>query len=322
MYVATKIDQWTEDMRDFLQKGQHRLWVGGTDTGADINLFWEWAFWKVNTPMLRGVLIEFLLVKHLLDHANDVVGRRIRSLTRDIPDQEALRRSLEQFYVHQPAGDVFDLQLQWGVTVEIKSMTENDERALRSKSWWGSHSGLDKTQQVFAAQFYVVAVLPAHIDTKEDGVFVPDLKCYVLSGADLDRLAQGRESVPFRQWRDIAGAPCSYDEVYRRLYARQRTDLLAVKRKLFRKWRMPLPSRFGKPLVRRYPDPNPRTLVPLASYDGKDMDLAWWDMTARDTAGHFRLDSIPYPFKPDVADITWRDWESAGFRYDRKHPED
>ncbi|MBB4116429.1 hypothetical protein FHT80_005803 [Rhizobium sp. BK226] len=124
-------------MNDLIAEYRTKFSIDGKTTKYDFISFWGWAYHNVDTPLLRGVLVEYLIVNFLIDHACRVVGPRIRLLTYDEPTQADLEKSLNPFYSYQPHGDLFDLQLHWGVTIEIKSTYNVETGSLKKTQWWG-----------------------------------------------------------------------------------------------------------------------------------------------------------------------------------------
>ncbi|WP_460084785.1 hypothetical protein [Pseudomonas sp. H2_G03] len=113
------MDRQEQELKRFLE-AQTRFSFADVGTAYTAKDFWTWAFSNMEVPVLRGVLIEYLVARHLIAHNDAIVGDTVRSLTTETPGPGDLTKSIERFYRQQPHGDVFDLQLTWGVTLEIK----------------------------------------------------------------------------------------------------------------------------------------------------------------------------------------------------------
>jgi hypothetical protein len=133
----------------FFNRFRSTFSVDGANTKYNFKSFWKWSYYNVDTPLLRGVLIEYLVVSTLLDHSARVVSKRISDLTHDTATQKALRKSLSPFYSYQPHGDLFDLQLHWGVTIEVKSTENLETGRLHKTHWWGPINKRDNGPKLF-----------------------------------------------------------------------------------------------------------------------------------------------------------------------------
>lgn len=290
--------------------------IGGVRTKYTFRSFWRWAYYNVDTPLLRGVLVEYILVRTLIDNAATVVSNRISELTHDTPTQKALEKSLSPFYSYQPHGDLFDLQLHWGVTIEIKSTESLKGGYLHKTHWWGPLKKRDIGPKLFPAQYYILAELVTlegseHERGRRRKTELPEIRCYICRGRDIENEAKeaGNESFSYAKWRELAGASCSLSDLPASLGSLCNDDTVTLRRqKLKPDWKMPRPSFDGQPMHRD----TGSVYVPIAYEDGTDMVLSWWDFTVEPK----KLDPIPYPWrcgiKPDL-----RDWEAAGFKYER-----
>ncbi|MCI0998165.1 hypothetical protein HWD95_30130, partial [Pseudomonas corrugata] len=144
-----------DNLKRFLEAGT-TFSMGDAITPYTANDFWQWAFSNMNVPVLRGVLIEYLVAKKLIAHCDDIVGDTVRALTTYTPRKGDLTRSIEKHYQVQPHGDVFDLQLTWGVTLEIKSTASPDNWRLNKTCRWNIMQDRNVNEVVLPTQFYIV----------------------------------------------------------------------------------------------------------------------------------------------------------------------
>ncbi|MDP9759361.1 MULTISPECIES: hypothetical protein [Agrobacterium] len=301
-------------MLRFINRFRGRFSIGGKRTKYSFVSFWKWSYYNVDTPLLRGVLIEYLVISILLENAARVVFKRVRDLTHDTITQKAIRKSLSPFYSYQPHGDVFDLQLHWGITIEIKSTENLETGRLHKTHWWGPINQRDNGSKLFPAQYYILAELVApegsetehHRKRKHE---LPEIRCYVCRGRDLEDASAENESISYSRWAEIAGKSCSFFELPDVLgvLCDEDTDAL-TNDKVTLGWKIPRPSSNQTPLPRG----TDRVYAPIAREEGTEIKLAWWDITETPQ----ELNAIPTPWrdgvKPDL-----RDWEAAGFKYER-----
>lgn len=291
---------------------RNRISIEGKSTGYSLGTFWEWAYSNIDVPLLRGVLVEYLIVQKLIDNALHIAGPRICALTHDTPKGDDLKKSLSPFYSYQMHGDWFDLQLHWGVTIEIKSTFDVSQGKVEKKEWWGPINGADKKgPKVFPAQYYILAEVEPKSERHHYGTNLPKMTCYVLRGRDLDRAAvkncRETSSVSFKIWTDIA-QQCTFDDLPDVLCKMQEFDVKELQDKLRVGWKINRSS--------LHPVPEDKNVIPIAEQIAMGMHLRWVDMSDRDKDKHSDVGEICQPWKEGVS-VDWRDWEAAGFRYER-----
>lgn len=257
------------------------------------------------------MLVEYLIVNFLIDHACRVVGPRIRLLTYDQPTQADLEKSLNPFYSYQPHGDLFDLQLHWGVTIEVKSTYNIGTGSLRKTQWWGPINHADNGPKLFPAQYYILAEIPLpdrslYRDQKNKSQ-MPAMTCHICRGRDLDEAAKNGRSIGFKKWRDLAKTSCNFFDLPTQLRKISTQDALDLENKLRAGWRISRPSKGNVELER-----GERNFAPIARELDGGIETAWWDITDEPV----KLDGIKSPWTDDQL-VDWRDWEAAGFKYER-----
>lgn len=260
--------------------------------------FWRWAFSSITTPVIRGVMLEFILARHLMDRVDDIVLERVLDLTYQTPCHGQLTESLERVYGNQPHGDVFDLQLTWGVTVEIKSTSNRENWRLHKTCRWNMVQNRNKVEKVFPAQFYILAVVEKDPDVSSTHVNLADVEFYLCSGRSLDmHIKATQKSVGFKQFSKLS-VRCNFNELVETLYALQRQEHERVRRLVEPGWKIPLPASFDyKPLA-------VEANGTVTAFWHQDGNLPMIGPTAIDVPW---LESI----SPD-----WRDWEAAGFKFE------
>lgn len=304
--------------RGSIRNHKNRISIKGKPTGYSLGTFWKWAYSNIDVPLLRGVLVEYLIVQKLIDNALHIAGPRICALTHDTPKGNDLKKSLSPFYSYQMHGDWFDLQLHWGVTIEIKSTFDVSQGKVEKKEWWGPINGADKKgPKVFPAQYYILAEVERESERHHYGTNLPKMTCYVLRGRDLDRAAvkncRETSSVSFKIWTDIA-KKCSFDELPGVLRELQDFDVAELQKKLRPNWKINRSTRAGS---RKAHDG--RKVIPVAEETESGMCLRWVDRTDPSPQNHKPLRKIIRPWRREAV-VDWRDWEAAGFRYERMKP--
>jgi hypothetical protein len=274
------------------------------DQALDIGIedFWRWAYSFITTPVIRGVMIEFLLVRHLIDHVDDIVLSRVHDLTCQSPQKGQLAESLKPFYSKQPHGDVFDLQLTWGVTVEIKSTSNRKNWRLNKTRRWNMAEDKNKGEKVFPAQYYILAVVEK--DPQEDGTHlnIPEAEFYLCSGRALDlKMKSSQKSVGFKRFSEISER-CCFNDLVDKLYTLQHQEYQRVRKLLAPDWKQSSPPSFNS------------NFIPLATEENGKVTGAWYQGKSGALSKRAAID-VRWV---DGAKPDWRDWEAAGFKYEPK----
>jgi len=173
-----------------------KLAVNGVPTGRRFWDFVKWFYGQIETPVIRGSVFEYLLVDHLIQNAALIAGSRISfHWGAPAPSQEDLEQSLDRYYNKQPHGDVFDVQLHWGLTVEIKT-TASEQWSIEKTSNWDIWIDQNLDEKGFQAQYYILAKLDsAEVVQKTDLIDFSKVKFYVLSGRELDKKVGKNKSI-------------------------------------------------------------------------------------------------------------------------------
>lgn len=302
-------DMQVQDLKRFIE-AQTRLTFGDITTAYTANDFWMWAFSNMDVPVLRGVLIEYLVARHLIAHNDKIVGPTVRSLTTWTPGPGDLTKSIARYYEVQPHGDVFDLQLTWGVTLEIKSTASPKNWRLTKTSRWNCIEDKNLEQTAFPAQFYILAHMADEAVIKDGELNLGAVVFHVRTGRELDALAGTNQSVGFSKFvGDGEGCrSCSFDQLPDVLHVLQTARLAQVRAKMRPGWRLvPRDSR------------NDEEYLPLAvEQDGEITPWWYWEMESeRDGKKKHQLvpmEPIESCWLPDAVP-DWRDWEAAGFSF-------
>ncbi|MBB4116430.1 hypothetical protein FHT80_005804 [Rhizobium sp. BK226] len=105
----------------------------------------------------------------------------------------------------------------------------------------------------------------------------------------------------------MAKTSCDFFDLPTQLRKISTQDALDLENKLRANWRISRPSKDSVELER-----GKRTFAPIARELDGGIETAWWDITGEPV----KLDEIRSPWTDDrLAD--WRDWETAGFKYER-----
>ncbi len=294
--------------RSGIRASRERFLVEGKKTKYNFHDFWKWAYHNIDVPLLRGVLVEYLIVRYLVDNALAIVGDRIKEFTHYCPRGRDLQRSLSPYYSYQPHGDVFDLQLHWGVTIEIKSASSTKGRSLKMTRRWGPLRGYNAESAAFPAQYYILAVVSELTERTKSKTNIPDFKCYICRGARLDANLTGKTSISFNKWVRESEGPFKLVDLPSELKKFQDEDVKELQQNMCEGWKISRPS-----LKNQVLKTEGKNFIPLALDTDGDIRLSWYDMTC--LGQRDELDEITSPWKKDFKP-TWRDWEAAGFRYE------
>ncbi|KTC35409.1 hypothetical protein AO265_36320 [Pseudomonas sp. ABAC61] len=268
------------------------------DTQLKAEGFWTWAFANLQAPFLRGLLIEYLLCQYLIDHAEQIAGVLVERFTWENPYPDHLSQSLRESFKHQHQGDVFDLQLTWGLTIEIKSTASPKSWRLGKTACWNLLQDRNLKRKGFQAHFFILAELSQPLRENQEAIVFDNTRFHVLSRHDLEALAGHKEQVTFEQFtqRSLSRQQtCDYLHLPSTLQALvdQRFELACTR--VEPEWKMPLPPEPGAfPLA---VEKNGR--IHAGYYCGKTLKL---------------LRRIPVLWRPGV-EPTWNDWELIGLRY-------
>lgn len=262
--------------------------------------FWSWAFSSITTPVIRGVMIEFILARYLIDNADKIVRKRVLDLSDQVPAEGQLSQSLAPFYSSQPHGDVFDLQLTWGVTIEIKSTSNPENWKLNKTCRWNMKQNKNKAEKVFPAQYYILAVVENEPLASPTRLILRDAEFYLCSGRTLDsKVKQTQKSVGFNRFAALS-KKCSFSELVDALHDLQDQEHQRVKKMLQPGWKQPKPPDF----ISNY--------NPLAVEANGSVTCGWYQ-----NSNGTLINPAPIAIKwNDGEKPDWRDWEAAGFKFE------
>lgn len=268
------------------------------DTQRSATQFWQWAFSDTQDPMLRGLLVEYLVCQHLIDHAEHIAGPQVRRFTQDDPYRGNLTRSLRRSFEFQHAGDVTDLQLTWGLTVEIKS-TATQRWSLKKTQCWNWLTGRNLSRKAFQANLYILAELNGTPQESGGKLDLGETRFHVLSREDLEELAGNRNQVGYKayvQRSEEHKQSCDYQQlpgvVQRLAHARFKQACASVAAH----WRLP-----DRPSGNAYPLAVQRNgVIEAGYYCGEERTLLMPFTVAWQNG-----------FTPD-----WKAWEALGMRFE------
>ncbi|AZC19393.1 hypothetical protein [Pseudomonas sp. CMR5c] len=268
------------------------------DTQRNAAGFWSWAFSNLQTPFLRGLLIEYLLCQHLIDHAEQIAGCLVEHFTRQNPYPDHLRKSLRKSFEQQHQGDVFDLQLTWGLTIEIKSTASPQSWRLEQTACWNLLQDRNLVRKAFQAHYYVLAELPQPLREEQGAIVFDDTRFHVLSRQDLETLAGHKGYVTFKQFTQLSLSrqqTCAYPYLPSTLQALVEQRFALARTRVEPGWKLPLP-------------PEPEAFPLAVETKGRIHGGYYCKETLK------LLRRIPVLWRPDI-EPTWNDWELIGLRY-------
>lgn len=300
------------------------LEINGEPTGRRFADFVNWFYDCIDTPVLRGTVLEFLLVDYLIKNAALIAGDRMSFHTGfPVQSQKSLEKSLRKYYATQPHGDVFDVQLHWGITVEIKTTSSTDWSIAKTSSWdiWIDEN-LKDVSKGFQAQYYVLAKLDGDgVKKNLTSVDFGNLDFYVLSGRELDQRANGN-SIGLNRFLDGL-TPCNISNLAAETGRVVNAELERIQAKF-------CPDRIRLSYQQE-------GCIPIARHTSDGIQCAWYKMPTdreaieevtkalgnnaalkqkRDLYGQLweKREEISWPWV-DTYDPSPRDWAVAGLLY-------
>lgn len=293
--------------------GRNNFYLGPHDMGTNFRDFQRWAYSNIDTPVIRGQLIEFFLVQHLRKHGFDIAASIIKKWTTDNPTADLLNQSTAPFYATQPHMDQFDLQLHWGLTYEFKTTDSSSTWTLNRTCRWNPFTGTHSKQKIFPAQYYVLAFLQYEKHTKTRQFQFPEPTFYVKTGRQLDldtKIANPtaeHKKAGKTHYNSIGFNPftkglqeVSFGELVQHLAALAIEEKDELIKKIDGNWKITPPERTsGK-----------QNFIPVVFADGR---CAWYEEIGSKLI--FSSDILSLPRWKSGVQAEWRDWESLGFRY-------
>jgi hypothetical protein len=287
---------------------QRHFSVNGTPTGKSFYNFADWAYSVVETPFVRGVAMEYLFVQHLLENADEIALHHVKRVTQYVPRSGDLRKSAEEFYSTQMHGDVFDLQLHWGVTFEFKTTGSPETWRIRKTQQWNAYNGRPTKKFIFPAQYYILAEFGEDSIRRSDNLIEFDgIKFWVRTGRELDSF--GSDSVDYTKFTSGLNS-CEFSELTSTLRKALDTEYKLVREKMQQpdSWQAELPGA-KEPGV---------TYIPFFLDGMETYPLSWYRQAGDELVAHRPISN---PWKKGQ-DVDWRDWEILGIKYDASFLED
>lgn len=298
------------------------FFLGSHDMQMNFEAYKNWAFSNVHAPVIRGSIIEFLLVRYLRERSDRIAGPTISKWTHDDPSGGKLNASTDPIYKNQPHMDTFDLQLHWGLTYELKSTDSPQNWTLRRTCRWSPFTRIHSTERIFPAQYYVLAVLNYDEFDYDRSLNFPDPVFYIKTGRQLDidtkipPEKQTTEHIELEKTHYNSIGFCNFknnsatssltnlDIVLSRLALQ---EIVKQESNIHGTWQINRPE--DELDNSKDKSQKKRNFIPFAFADGK---CAWFE----EVDGRLNyVKSISPPEWKREAKIGWRDWESVGFRF-------
>ncbi|MCV4287765.1 hypothetical protein OH708_07590 [Pseudomonas capsici] len=292
-----------EQLKKFLE-AKTTFSFGDATTPYTASDFWGWAFSNMNVPVLRGVLIEYLVSQSLIAQCGKIADDTVKALTTFEPKEGDLTKSIQQHYQVQPHGDVFDLQLIWGMTLEIKSTASPHNWRLNKTCRWNILKDKNLVEKVFPAQYYILAHIDSDVGFNESNLDLGAVTFHVRTGRELDELAGTAQSIGFSKFvGDETKRPgCRFEGLAEQLLQLQTQRLALVQKNMLPGWKLaPIPGR------------EKDNLLPLAIEKSGEVQ-PFWSVKVIPLKRVVPFETITSPWRPDFTP-DWRDWEAAGFSY-------
>lgn len=269
--------------------------LGDLSTPYKASGFWGWAFSNMSVPMLRGVLIEYILVQHFIENIDQIVGETVRNLTTWHPRKGDLERSIREHYESQPHGDVFDLQLTWGTTCEFKTTRAPKTWSISKTTYWNPLKDANYWTYGFPAQIYILAVLESEAELRGDVLDLGALNFYIRTGRELDKSVGDRPSARFSDFSEGEPLICTFDELIEKIAEVQKNRLTEILEQIEPGWKLD---------HRAY-----KNTYPLAVELPEGVQAGLYEQDTKKL-----VEIINVPWRPNTTP-DWRDWEQAGFQY-------
>lgn len=259
--------------------------------------FWQWAMSNMHYPLLRGVLMEYLLSSHIRSHAHIIAKPAINNLTKYSAEAKGYKESLNRSNEYQHHGDFTDLQLHWGLHFELKSTVKGATSHIAKTRFYNPVDKSNSKRTEFVCPFYIFCELSQQPEIIDNTLTFEGLTCYVIRGEDIETLPySGISGVSYKTIFDSGlTRKCSIAELPKALEGLVSERVDAVRKKLKADWVMP--SQVSE------------KLMPLALAKNGTVSAGYWNP---DSA---RLLSNMTDIWADGITPTWRDWEAAGFHY-------
>ncbi|SPO55682.1 conserved protein of unknown function [Pseudomonas sp. JV551A1] len=265
--------------------------------------FYQWALSNIRYPLIRGVLVEYLLSKYIRRHAPFIARPAINKLTWQDATVPAYRASLAEHNQTQKHGDFMDLQLHWGLHFELKSTMKGARSYISKTRFYDPIHLFNSTRSEFVCPFYIFCEMPEFPALIGKTLLFKGMRCYVIKGEDLEQLRYTpSKGVSYQTiFRSTRVVKCTIEELPHVLRDLVDARVTAVQGLLRPGWTM------------RPPAPG-RSTMPLALETDGEVIAGYWNA---ETKGR---ESDMNAIWRDGACPTWRDWEAAGFHYAEAPP--
>lgn len=287
-----------------------KIYIGEHGTNRTFDAFQRWAYSEIASPFIRGGLVEYIVIQHIRDNASDIFSERIKMTTNQVPKASDFEKLFETYYDTQPGGDVFDLQVHWGTTIEIKSTASPANWRLPLKSRWNLwDGGYRNDEKIFPAQYYVLGKMDTPPTLSGDDIVFPDMKFFVRSGRSLDKQC-AKEGILEKRWwmtypeftKDVE--PVAIEGLANRLKSVQAKDISKLVQRNCWEWKSIFTPSSGSKLRVPFRLEHGGDDLPLGYYEQDEESLTWT-----------LSEPINFEWKKDIR-MTWREWEAVGFKYD------
>lgn len=287
-----------------------KIFIGKHGTNRTFDGFQRWAYSEVASPFIKGGLVEYIVIQYIRDHAAEIFSRRIEMMTNQAPKTADFEQLFETYYSTQPGGDVFDLQVHWGTTIEIKSTASPGKWRLPLKSRWNLWDRRYlNDEKIFPAQYYLLGKMESSPAMSGGNIIFPDVEFYVRSGRSLDKQYAENKSHKKRMWMTYEEftkgvTPVAIDGLATKLISVQAEEIGAVMRSSYWEWKSDFSPTNGSTMR-----------VPFKlEHEGDDLPLGYYEQNER-TRKWTLTERIEFEWK-EVTKMTLRDWEAVGFKYD------
>ncbi|WP_208247811.1 hypothetical protein WGT02_28460 (plasmid) [Rhizobium sp. T1470] len=287
-----------------------KIFIGDHGTNRTFDAFQQWAYSEIGSPFIRGGLVEYIVIQHIRDNAEYIFAPRLEMMTNQVPKASHFETLFEKYYATQPGGDVYDLQVHWGTTIEIKSTAASANWRLPVKSRWNLwDGGYRNNEKIFPAQYYILGQMAAPPRLSGDDIIFPDMQFYVRSGRSLEELCAKEKLLDKRWWMTFKEFtknvnPVTTDGLADELQAVQRIEIRSVIQKNSWEWQETF-----------VPSNSSKLRVPFRlEYGGEELPLGYYEQDEASLTWSLAKE-IDFKWTRDIS-MSWRDWEAVGFKYD------
>ncbi|EJM56185.1 hypothetical protein [Pseudomonas sp. GM48] len=275
-----------------------RFKLGSVEIDGTAANFYQWALSNPKYPLIRGVLVEYMLSTYIRSHGNRIAKPAINELTHEKADGQSYKDSLDDDNQSQRHGDFTDLQLHWGLHFELKSTVRDARSYIAKTRFYDPIHYHSSSRKEFVCPFYIFFEMARPPEVIGNTLVFEELAVYVIKGEDLERLEHtARKGVSYKTiFNSDLTVQCRIEDLPQTLEELVVARVKSVQEKLTPGWKIPLG--------------HGNVLWPLALEVDGNVQAGYWNRL-----NHRLFEDMTKNVWKDGIKPSWRDWEAAGFHY-------